>query len=271
MINVQQGFQSVLFQIIQTNCRVFHIGNRMSSVFKYCAPKQHYFDILRANQVNCSHPRYLNDRYELADYLIEPYQDFCLAIGWGERHSDLFDNQAIASFNNANVADNLKMWREYAEIGAGFAVEYDKEMMGDALARTYSMPVYIHDVMYIDGHVNLNDVDYSFYDCGVRYSVQNCIKAWKKDGNLMPLDRLLRHLRLTKDQTLWAQESESRIVIGLINQSPHLHKTLFGYNLDLRPGTIKSITLGYNIDNVNRRVIEGIARELSVPVIPFSY
>ena len=101
----------------------------MSSVFKYCAPQQHYFDMLRANQVNCSHPRFLNDRYELAEYLIEPYQDFCLAIGWGQRHGDIFDNQAIASFANGVVANNENLWKEYAKEGTGFAVEYDKDKM----------------------------------------------------------------------------------------------------------------------------------------------
>ena len=36
----------------------------MSSIFKYCSPKEHYFQMLRGYQVNFSHPRYLNDEKE---------------------------------------------------------------------------------------------------------------------------------------------------------------------------------------------------------------
>lgn len=235
----------------------------MSSVFKYCAPQQHYFDMLRANQVNCSHPRFLNDRYELAEYLIEPYQDFCLAIGWGQRHGDIFDNQAIASFANGVVANNENLWKEYAKEGTGFAVEYDKDKM---TLKSYDRYYFrLQDVYYINGHVDLNDFEYVF-DSDDDLSIQDCIEAYNNEGDLRLLDSLIRHLRLTKDQSYWVQEAESRIVIGQINHSQHLHKTPFGYNLDLLPKTIKSITLGYNMEDGNRRVIEAIAHELSVPV-----
>ncbi len=217
----------------------------MSSVFKYCAPKKHYFEVLSKNQVNFSHPRFLNDEAESAEYLIKPYQRFCKDVGWGGISTQIFDDQAIASFTNANYADNPCLWKEYARDSSGFAVEYDRNILSN-LAESYCIPLHIDNVQYIDSLFDLNNYNNGFNDpiAGMTIIIKDCVNDFKQ-GDSRKLDYLFRHLRYVKLKTTWEQECESRMVIGQIaKNSKYLQKTPFGYNLDLPVGTIKSVTIG---------------------------
>lgn len=238
----------------------------MNSVFKYCAPKRHYFEMLNNYQVNCSHPKYLNDEYENAAYLIEPYKSFCDAVRWGEKQKKQFDSHAIASFTNAEQADSEYFWNNYADKRSGFAIEFDKHILKEVIANEYVFPCYLQDVEYIDGLYNLDNFQNRFEVNGEQYTVDTCIRSFM-NGDSKPMERLFQHLRLVKNIRRWNGENESRIVIGNIRDSHHLHWNDYGCFLDLPKGTIKSIALGENISDDDLNEINSIAESIGVPVI----
>ena len=234
----------------------------MQSVLKYCAPKDHYFETLCRNQINLSHPRYLNDEYELADYLIEPYTDFCEAINWNADLKAIFDDQAIGSFTNS---DNDTLWERYADNYQGFAVEYNKDILTEGLVNQYVHPYYLQDVKYMDDRLNLDDFGIEFTIQEQTYTIQKCIEK-KREGDYKLLDGLFCYLRLIKERNLWQGEDESRIIIGNrdLNRSKYLLPNQYGYTLDLPPGTIKAIFIGENMSRHDRVRLLCIARHNNI-------
>lgn len=238
----------------------------MPSVLKYCAPKDHYFETLYRNQINLSHPRYLNDEYELADYLIEPYKDFCEAINWKADLKAFFDDQAIGSFTNSETPTNDTLWERYADNCHGFAVEYDKDVLTEGLFNQYVRPYHLQDVEYMDQRLNLDDFGIKFTVKNQTYTIQKCIEK-KSEGDYKLLDGLFCYLRLIKERNLWQGEDESRIIIGNrnLNRSKYLHPNQYGYTLDLPPGTIKAIFIGKNMSRHDRVKLLCIARHNNIP------
>ena len=240
-----------------------------NSVFKYCSPLPHYIEMLQNYQVNCSHPCFLNDKYERAEYLIEPYKKFCDAIRWGASHKKQFDSHAIASFTNAERADSECLWRKYADSGRGFAIEYDSRVLEEEIFSQYVLPVHLQDVEYIDGRYDLDDFNNTFcFDGGRMLTVGECVEAFNRDDvDVVPLERLFQHLRLVKNQNEWHGEKESRLIIGNLQTNHHLHKTTHGFNLDLPPGAMKSVTLGPCINKAVEYTIRAIAKQHGLPVM----
>lgn len=238
----------------------------MPSVLKYCAPKDHYFEALFRYQINLSHPRYLNDSYEWADYLIEPYRDFCEALNWNADIKSIFDDQAIGSFTNSERPTNDTLWKRYADNYQGFAVEYDKDILTEGLFEQYVRPYRLQDVKYMNGRLNLDDFGIEFTVHDQTYTIQKCIEK-KRKGDYKPLDELFCYLRLIKEQNQWQGEDESRIIIGnrSLNKSKYLHPNPYGYTLDLPPGTIKAIIMGKNMSRRNRAGLLCIARHNNIP------
>lgn len=237
----------------------------MSSVFKFYAPKQHYFKTLSRVRVNFSYPRHLNDEFERASYLIEPYQHFCEEIGWRDSLKDMFEKHGIASFTNAPQSGWDILWENYGNSGRGFAVEYDKESL-KSLPEDLGIPVYLQDVDYCDERFNLDDFGKSFHINDESYTIQQCIKDYHS-GDPKSIDRLFQYLRLIKNQGRWACEQESRMIIGNLNKSPYLHPGAYGYELDLPSNTIRSVIVGKNMAEADKSILKGIAKQHKFNVI----
>ncbi len=229
----------------------------MNSVFKYCAPKQHYLESLCNNQVNFSHPHYLNDRAERAEHLILPYKRFCEDIRWGDESVRVFDDQAIASFTNCDSLGNPYFWEKYAADYSGFAIEYDRETLTN-LPAIYCIPLFLEDVKYVVKPYDLDNYQNTFADAitGKVITIKDCINDFKR-GDPKKLDYLFQYLRFIKLKTEWGQESESRMVIGQVTRrSRYLHiNPPYGFNLDLPAGTIKSVTIGAKMSRYYRNAI----------------
>lgn len=235
------------------------------SLYRFYRPDCWCITLFKNNQVNCTHPRFMNDAMEKAEFLVEKYNKFCEAIKWSDKHRSILDNHAIACFSKSPVLGNSYMWEKYGDQGRGFAIEYDNEILRDQLTRLYRYPIYVQDVNYINGSFDLNDFNNTFTMDGRTYSVKHCIDCYYQ-GNPEPLERLFKHLRLVKDAAYWGKENESRIVIGNINHTCHLHKTEYGYNLELPEGTIRSITLGAKMKPITRKWITCIAKKKEIAV-----
>lgn len=206
----------------------------------------------------------MNDPNELASNLILPYQKFRDAIGWNADMNKQFDEHAIASFTKGSENSSY-FWNKYADKGKGFMIEFDSEKLGDEMVRQYLFPYYLQDVEYINGQFDLDDFSNSFAYDSETYTIQDCINAYKGyPSDVVPLERLFQHLRLVKDLSRWSMENESRIIIAGRNSSKHLAKTNYGYDLELLPGTIKSIRLGPRASHHTRMRVKQIADSLNI-------
>ena len=230
-------------------------------VYKYYTLKEHNVSAFRNNQIFFSRPSKLNDPFDSTLRLIEPYSKFCKRIHWNAQMAVIMDNHGICSFTESELPDNKHLWTLYADSFRGYVLEFDRELLTEGLFRQFRLPVYLQKVVYGYKPFNLNDFNSKFRLNGDEYTLGKCIMDYPRG-----LDRVFQFLHLYKDYDVWHLENESRLIAGNIRSERFELVNDSGYLLTLPEGTIKSLTLGANMENDTREVLLEIARRRGIPV-----
>ncbi|WP_425636054.1 DUF2971 domain-containing protein [Algoriphagus yeomjeoni] len=155
---------------------------------------------------------------------------------------------------------NLHMWSHYGNSYKGFCLEFDKEIIQSFCSDLFQANCELLQCKYDEYPINLDeritweiDGDY-IQEVPLRWILE-CPKK---------TDRLFQMLLLQKNEKVWGQEQEWRIILsgrairnGARN---HAHKSN-GYRIPLPEGAIKSIFLGPNMSDPDKEKIELINQE----------
>lgn len=231
-------------------------------IYKYYAPRDYNFLAFCRNQIFFSKPSNLNDPFDTSELLIKPYKKFCNAIKWNSNKKSILNNHAICSFSEGEDANNRHLWSLYADNYAGYALEFDRDILSDKLAKTYITPIYLQQVVYNDVPFDLDNQSNGFVLNNESYQLKDLYREF--DPKL--LDRLFQYLHLYKDKLIWQNENEWRLIIGNLRKNRHLHAKENGYLLDLLPNTIKSITIGYKMNDCDRCMLINCAKCKGIPI-----
>ena len=231
-------------------------------IFKYYSPQDYNFMAFCKNQIFFSRPSNLNDPFDTTSIIISSYNRFCKDIHWNTTGEKNLDKHGICSFSEGKRADNKHLWSLYATNYTGYALEFDFETLSEKLPKTYVAPIYLQKVRYESRPFNLNNYRNKFFLNEESFTVHDA--ACSKD--IKDLDRLFQYLHLYKDKSIWQNEKEWRMIIGNLNERPYIHKIGNGYLLDLLPNTIRSLTVGCNMSEDNKRMLKCCAEHKSIPI-----
>lgn len=239
-------------------------------IYKYYAPRDYNFDALCNNQLFFAKPSVLNDPFDTSDLFVKSYGKFSEALCL-DKAEDLFEAHGICCFTKSAQANNRHFWSLYADCYKGYALEYDE----NELSNDYP-PIFLSKVQYLTKALDLNDfsTEFTLDHINKTYTVQQCIDKYigiPQDPE--PLERLFYYFHICKDKEIWNIENEYRMIIGSQNKFHHIHKDNNGYKLDLNPNAIKSITIGYKMSCMHKRILMCYAKQhkinfsIAIPVI----
>lgn len=229
-------------------------------IYKYYPCNQYSLNVLKDNQLFFSHPSNFNDPFDSSRLLVKPYKKFCDSIGL-VHIDEIFEKQGICCFTKSVKPDNKHFWSLYAGNYSGFAIKFDENELNSKY-----LPLHLERVHYFNNPMNLDNFKNTFStnQSDRIYSIEKCIEEYTNPAecNQEPLDRLFQYLHLYKEDRVWGNENEYRMIIGhnchVTPISQKIHQQDKGYLLDLYPNAIKSIILGYKMSTENRKKIHSI-------------
>ena len=231
-------------------------------IFKYYSPQDYNFMAFCKNQIFFSRPSNLNDPFDTTKLIVNSYKKFCEDIHWNDIREKNLDEHGICSFSEGEKADNRHLWSLYAANYAGYALEFNFDILQEQLPRIYKTPIYLQKVRYEKKPFNLNNYRNTFAIKEETFTIQDAVSGdIKKVG-----DRLFHYLHLYKDKSIWQNEKEWRMIIGNLNKSTYIHKISNGYLLDLLPNTIKSIIMGCYMTEDNKHMLKNCAKHKGIPM-----
>ena len=235
-------------------------------IYKYYPCNQYSINVLKDYQLFFSHPSNFNDPFDSSGLLVKPYKKFCDSIGL-EHIDEIFERQGICCFTKSNKPDNKHFWSLYAGNYSGFAIEFDENELNSKY-----LPLHLEKVHYFNAPMNLDNFKNTFStnQSDRIYSIEKCIEEYinPAECNQEPLDRLFQYLHLYKEDRVWGNENEYRMIIGhnchVTPISQKIHQQDKGYLLDLYPNAIKSIILGYKMSPDDRKKIHSIIHDKGI-------
>lgn len=230
-------------------------------VYKYYSPQPYNFDALQKRYFFFCKVSKLNDPFDTNLKILG------LKPQYVEYASQVVKDYGTCSFSRR--ADNRSLWALYAQSYTGFAVEYD-EMRFEDLIRQYNFRFSFHNVFYVDKPFDGRSPDASFpswdYEEGSKMiQLSDCIKDQRKR------DALFTYMAFMKESKIWRAEDEYRVFVGqdIMRFGKNKEGITFeenGYKVGMPEGIIKSVIIGHNMTEENKKRIFELANECKVPV-----
>ncbi len=223
------------------------------NLYKYYSPKDYNFDVVETNSIFFSLPGNLNDPFDVSDILFP--KSFYESIHMVKGDSNGLDTHAICCFSKGARADNPHMWSFYAAGYTGFAIEFDKTDLETNITPKYALRP--GDVTYKDGVIDVSSTSKDKISCHLPDTDEESIATLLTFLRTNPIDDLIddifRASHLIKDN-MWKAENEWRLIIGRL-KSKKLQKVEGGYLCKLSPNSMKSLILGMNMSDENKKII----------------
>lgn len=226
------------------------LGN---SIFKYHSGEGNSLDSFSKKYLWFSKPPYLNDPFDcsMEHLLSEESQLSDLGKNFIRSNTKEF---GVCCFSEAPL--NLHMWSHYANSYKGFCLEFDKEIIQSFCSDLFQANCELMPCIYRDSLICL---DYLEFETGVKVPLRGIHPASKE------FDQLMKELLFQKNEKVWGQEKEWRIVLSgraIRNGAKNYEHESTGYKISLPEGAIKSIVLGPKMSDPDKKKIESINQEV---------
>lgn len=222
------------------------------TIFKYFnfdlkdLSKDKKLESFRENYLWFSKPKFFNDPFDCNMEVIKYYNNFLNSINTiAEKADDLIINGTkefgICCFSETN--NNIHMWSHYADSHKGICIEYDSSEFNDYFSQLLKCRCYLKPVDYKVKLINLDgDIEWTKHS---EFSEYKRIASIIKDPK--ELDVLFEKLLLQKNEGIWSNERELRLIIGgLARQNNKDRELPFGYKIPFRRDMIKGVIFGVN-------------------------
>lgn len=208
--------------------------------------KDKKLESFRENYLWFSKPKFFNDPFDCNMEVIKYYNNFLNSINTiAEKADDLIINGTkefgICCFSETN--NNIHMWSHYADSHKGICIEYDSSEFNDYFSQLLKCRCYLTPVDYRDRLINLDgDIEWTKHS---EYTEFKRIASIIKDPK--ELDLLFEKLLLQKNEGIWSNERELRLIIGGLARQNNKDKELpSGYKIPIRRDMIKGVIFGVN-------------------------
>lgn len=222
------------------------------TIFKYFnfdlkdLSKDKKLESFRENYLWFSKPKFFNDPFDCNMGVIKYYNNFLNSINTiAEKADDLIINGTkefgICCFSETN--NNIHMWSHYADSHKGICIEYDSSEFNDYFSQLLKCRCYLTPVDYKEKLINLDgDIEWTKHSEFTEFKrIASIIKDPKE------LDVLFEKLLLQKNEGIWSNERELRLIIGGLARQNNKDKELpFGYKIPFRRDMIKGVIFGVN-------------------------
>lgn len=222
------------------------------TIFKYFnfdlkdLSKDKKLESFRENYLWFSKPKFFNDPFDCNMEVIKYYNNFLNSINTiAEKADDLIINSTkefgICCFSKTN--NNIHMWSHYADSHKGICIEYDSSEFNDYFSQLLKCRCYLTPVDYREKLINLDgDIEWKKHSEFIEFKrIASIIKDPKE------LDLLFEKLLLQKNEEIWSNERELRLIIGGMARQNNKDKELpSGYKIPIRRDMIKGVIFGVN-------------------------
>jgi len=215
-------------------------------------------DSFRNNYLWFSKPRFFNDPFDCNMEVINYYNDFLNSMEKLVANSrDLIVEKTkefgICCFSKSN--DNIHMWSHYADSHKGICIEYESSGFDDYFSFLLRCRCVLQEVDYRDSLLNL--------DSNIEWDSQPGLTEFKPIGQIISdpklLDRLFEKLLLQKNQEIWSNEKELRLIVGGLARLNNQDKELpTGYKVPIKRDFISSVIFGVNAPENLKQAIKSI-------------